>query len=666
MKVSVVMATYNTGPRIEWTISQLERQTLPVDDFEIVVVDDGSTDDTLARLKGLQAVYPNLVVEQIPNSGWPGRPRNVGVGLARGEFVFFMDHDDTMFPEALERLHAFAVRAEADVVVPKEVVEGWVTPGWPTWRENVPRARIDADLLACLTPHKLYRAGFLREAGVRFPEGRIRLEDFDFNAQAYARTERVAIFSEYPCYTWIIRGDNSHKSGYNVDVYWSSFERSLRPIVEDMEPGPAQDAMLVRWYRSRVLERLNPQMLNYTDRWKGRLRGKFASVMPYFPERLDAQLTPADRCRSVLLRRDDWEGLATLAQLDAHARPVIEHLDVAWEDGALRVGCEGSLRTGDPQGLVFRPSGERVLRVLPPELGLEEDDLDVQPSLDKTRIDLIVRSREDLVDWNAETTWECGPRRNLGRATSRLAFRASATFDPRVAAFGRPLDNGVWDVIIRVTGLGWGPAVRVGTPDPVLLPACTDGRTALAYSTVKRTLAVDLGGTTRDLVAASSPSPESLEVAAGEDEVAVRCSLPGVHRPPEDYEPVEGCLTVGETRHDAWLVPDAQGVTLVSFPEIEPGEWPLRTRFGARDGSLGVTVARDEDGVVVRLTSTGSGSTEPAAPGTSPGEGGGAPDFSAGGQVPVGARAGWTAGYRRGRRLTRRAVRGLRRRVRRW
>ena len=60
----------------------------------MIFVDDGSTDGTRRRLDALAAEHDHVRVEHIPNSGWPGRPRNVGLDLARGEFVYFVDNDD--------------------------------------------------------------------------------------------------------------------------------------------------------------------------------------------------------------------------------------------------------------------------------------------------------------------------------------------------------------------------------------------------------------------------------------------------------------------------------------------------------------------------------------------------------------------------------------------
>src|SRR4051812_31616586 len=84
-------------------------------DRELVFVDDGSTDETPARLDALAAAHPQVRVEHIENSGWPGRPRNVGLELATGEFVFFADNDDWLGREALERMYGMAVTHHAGV-----------------------------------------------------------------------------------------------------------------------------------------------------------------------------------------------------------------------------------------------------------------------------------------------------------------------------------------------------------------------------------------------------------------------------------------------------------------------------------------------------------------------------------------------------------------------
>lgn len=581
VKVSVVIASYNTGPGIEWTISSLVRQTLPLDEYQIVVVDDGSTDDTFGRLQELSKSYPNLTIDRIQNSGWPGRPRNVGVSMSRGEYVFFMDHDDAMFPEALERMYDFAVSAHADVLIPKEVVDGWHTPGWPTWRENVARvSRLDHEILGCITPHKLYRRKFLIEQGIAFPEGRIRLEDFDFNAQVFARTDRIAVYSEYPCYTWFIGEGNSHKAKYDVQVYWDSFERSLQPIVRELPHDDKRDQLLIRWYRSRILERLNPQMLSYSETWQETLNKHFTRLLHYFPEELDAKLQPPDRLRSTLLRRGDWAGLRSVAQLDKGVRLLPTDVTVAWKGDKLAVKVTGVMNNPGRHGLRFRCEEGRIRRNLPADLNLTAVD-DVTEAVHEARVDLIVRSRDDKVDWNLPTkgavTFE------QGSGDGELHWAAEAELDVASAAFGQALHDGVWDLVARVSGLGWTPATRLHLPKPVESGAVIQGRTVVPYTTVKGTLAIDIGSNVKPLVEVAGAKREQLRLVEHDGRAALEWPLPGLHVPDGEASLIDGSLLCDGHTSPARIIANAQGATLLGVLDpADDSDWrTVRARFGS-------------------------------------------------------------------------------------
>ena len=82
-KVSVVVPVYNPGRYLDDLLASLARQSMPADEFEVVFVDDGSTDGSQLRLDELEASSANVRVIHIPNSGWPGRPRNVGIEAGR-------------------------------------------------------------------------------------------------------------------------------------------------------------------------------------------------------------------------------------------------------------------------------------------------------------------------------------------------------------------------------------------------------------------------------------------------------------------------------------------------------------------------------------------------------------------------------------------------------
>src|SRR5690606_7266219 len=90
-------------------------------EFEVIAVDDGSTDFGGEILDVYAKRNSNFIALHQENSGWPGKPRNVGIENARGEYVFFIDSDDRLGPQALRRMTSFALEHDVDVLVPKMV-----------------------------------------------------------------------------------------------------------------------------------------------------------------------------------------------------------------------------------------------------------------------------------------------------------------------------------------------------------------------------------------------------------------------------------------------------------------------------------------------------------------------------------------------------------------
>jgi glycosyltransferase involved in cell wall biosynthesis len=89
--LSVVIPTFNRRSVLERSLSALLDQDLPADDFEIIVVDDGSTDDTRELLRGWKA-HCAFSALQSPHRG-ASSARNLGVQAASGDLILFMDDD---------------------------------------------------------------------------------------------------------------------------------------------------------------------------------------------------------------------------------------------------------------------------------------------------------------------------------------------------------------------------------------------------------------------------------------------------------------------------------------------------------------------------------------------------------------------------------------------
>jgi len=91
-KVSVIVPTYNRSAALKQAIKSVSHQTYPV--HEIVVVDDGSTDNTKSLISQISKVHHQIKYIKIRHSGLPAIARNAGITIATGEYIAFLDSDD--------------------------------------------------------------------------------------------------------------------------------------------------------------------------------------------------------------------------------------------------------------------------------------------------------------------------------------------------------------------------------------------------------------------------------------------------------------------------------------------------------------------------------------------------------------------------------------------
>ena len=476
VKVSAIVPVFNPGDHIDDCVRTLvHEQSLPRDEYEVIFVDDGSTDATPARLDALAAEHPHVRVEHIENSGWSGRPRNLGLDMARGEFVLFVDNDDFVGPEALERMHAMAVRDDADIVIGKVVGYG---PGKlvpkTLFVENRSGLRLGdwPSILWLLSPHKLFRRSLIEDNGLRFPEGRRRLEDHLFVMHAYFHARSISVLADCPCYHWMVRErENASLRPFDPAEYYGNVREVLDLIDEHTEPGELRDRLYTRWLRGKVLGRAGgPPFLKWDEEYR---RERYEEIrrltLERFHEGVDALLPLNWRVRAALVRAGDYEGLKALAAYEAglrvvaSARPDGELLEVTARFARDAVRFDESLHWIAPEGVAFA------------------EERDARDDLAKSDLYVFVR----------------GPQRvefalPIEFAVDGTTLRGTARFDPRTAAAGAPLPPGEWDVFATLTVAGFkatGRVRREADREPLRLQVGPDGRVVEQRADLKARLA---------------------------------------------------------------------------------------------------------------------------------------------------------------------------------
>jgi teichuronic acid biosynthesis glycosyltransferase TuaG len=173
--VSVIMPAYNVKAYLEEAVRSVMNQTFR--DWELVVVDDASSDDTPNILQTLASQECRLVVERLAKNRGVGYCRNRGLELAKGRFVAFLDSDDRWHPEKLARQHAFMQqKGSAFTFTAYEVISAsgdWLSLAPPVPEQMNYHQLLGNSLIGCSTV--ILDRDKIGE--VRFPEMRTR-QDF--------------------------------------------------------------------------------------------------------------------------------------------------------------------------------------------------------------------------------------------------------------------------------------------------------------------------------------------------------------------------------------------------------------------------------------------------------------------------------------------------------
>lgn len=470
-RVSVIIPAYNAMPEVTRAVTSARDQTLGLDRLEIIAVNDGSTDGTGEELERLARSCPALQVIHQENSGCAGAPRNTGLDHARGDFVFFLDSDDYLGPDALRRMVAMADENGTDIVLGRIASVGGRAVPRAVFQYNQPRTDVfSSHAYLTLGPWKLFRRSLIERLRLRFPPYR-NCEDKPFTAAAYLNASGISVVADYDCYYVRYRENRSNltltAAGliHRMDGTRLCFETVARCL----EPGPRRDqimrrhvewelcgplrALLPRESEQDARERFFPEFRHWARTW----------VTDAILQRIDAP----DRLLVHLLRADRFQDVMTVARnagrdaqrghlidkgrvywrhpffrdhtadvpdacFDVTDRlPVHHHLDTArWEGGVLRLTGHAYIEDVD----TLDPGTEVVLR---------------RYQSDRPEVRLPVTPRPAAHPLPGEGRYE------------RSGFIAE--IDPATADGGAPLERGLWNLYLDVRAQGVSRTVRFGS-----------------------------------------------------------------------------------------------------------------------------------------------------------------------------------------------------------
>lgn len=213
-QISFIVPVYNAEKYIQRCVNSIYQQGLTAGTFEIIIINDGSKDASIAVAQKLKAEHVEIKIIDQPNQG-VSVARNAGLALATGEYIWFVDVDDLLFAGAGLRLMECIRRLNLDVLTfgLKEVPNdnNLTTPVFQplgTMPSVISGAQYIAERNYYNTVwHYLIRRGLLEENGIKFTPGRVVVDDAIITPTIFLSAQRMAHYHA-PAYVYI-RNDSS-------------------------------------------------------------------------------------------------------------------------------------------------------------------------------------------------------------------------------------------------------------------------------------------------------------------------------------------------------------------------------------------------------------------------------------------------------------------------
>lgn len=201
MDVSVIVPIYNVEKYLKCCLESLVKQVFS-GDYEIICINDGSTDDSLKIIKEYESLYSNVRVIDQENKGLSGA-RNSGIKISRGDYIIFLDSDDYLKDEnAIDIMYRQAIEHKLDIVIVDfEYNFEQKTKNYRLNRSNVIKNKIlsgqvffDEGIrtksISSVVWNKMYKRDFIEQNKLYFIEG-ILHEDMEYTPRALYKANKV-------------------------------------------------------------------------------------------------------------------------------------------------------------------------------------------------------------------------------------------------------------------------------------------------------------------------------------------------------------------------------------------------------------------------------------------------------------------------------------------
>lgn len=225
--ISLILPAYNVESYIENCITSCESQDLPHDSYEIIIVNDGSTDTTSSKIECFSKLYKNIRILNQENSGL-SMARNNGVEIANGKYIWFIDSDDTISTNCLanlvkviEEFDLDALTVGPSIAFKKEFPESFNISDDVSVIYNGKDYILNSGKFVVGAWCYIFKKSFWVRNNLSFYPG-ITFEDTQLMAYALSKASKVAALTKFSCYNYIQRSGSIMNSALTKHKLFST------------------------------------------------------------------------------------------------------------------------------------------------------------------------------------------------------------------------------------------------------------------------------------------------------------------------------------------------------------------------------------------------------------------------------------------------------------
>ena len=200
MQLSIIIPAYNAEKYLDECLASCYRQEMSECDYELIIINDGSTDETLAKAQKWAAKHSNIRIISQENKGL-SQARNAGIEASQGDYIMFLDSDDRLVDNSLEGILTKCRKDNLDMlrICAADVIDGQIKQRFIYKDTSIAPGRelLKGKFQVC-APFAAYKREFLIKNSLRFYPG-IYHEDNLFTPVAYYLAEKVGSWNRI-CY----------------------------------------------------------------------------------------------------------------------------------------------------------------------------------------------------------------------------------------------------------------------------------------------------------------------------------------------------------------------------------------------------------------------------------------------------------------------------------